>query len=268
MRTKSLKVGVPLETDDVLANLSIQSGGNNWECRSALRVKSVGDGTEYNDKYAQNSRLATVAIARKDAKGPDYALNIYDEGTARGLFSVAYDGQCWLYHNKLNCRFADFGAYDSNNLAVVRASRFDNSDVPICQILEWGDNGKEVRKSSLEIYRREDSKFIGSAFGVRDYKNGVVCDCNYEGVLRSKLLKVEGLHSGYISANHIHKQGQNTFVRNDKYKFLPTLLVQEDGTGIGSASLLFEKYVPSDAVNAIQIKNDNSTRLAITYNAI
>lgn len=92
-----------------------------------------------------------------------------------------------------------------------------------------------------------------------------MCDVDFEGILRSKKLKVEGLHSGYLNATHIHKQGQNTFVRNDAFKILPQLLVQESGQGIGSASLLFEKYAPSDAVNAIQIKNDNSTTFAIDY---
>lgn len=136
MGTKFLKVGVPLETDDEKANLTVLSGGDNWECRSAFTIKSVGDGTAYNDKYAENSRLATVEIARKDDKGPDYAFNVYDEGTARGLFSIAYDGQAWLYHNKLNSRFIDVGAYDTANNAVFRASRFDATDVPICQLLE------------------------------------------------------------------------------------------------------------------------------------
>ena len=52
---------------------------------------------------------------------------------------------------------------DSNNEAILRASRFNNTDVPIVQILEWGDNGKSTRKPSLELLRHADSKFIQSA---------------------------------------------------------------------------------------------------------
>ena len=50
----------------------------------------------------------------------------------------------------------------------------------------FGDKGKTTRKPSLELFRRADSKFINSAIGIRDDKNGVVCDIDYEGILRNQ----------------------------------------------------------------------------------
>ena len=241
--------------------------------KNNLVLYELGDASQ----NAEGPQRASLLITRVDTKGPEFSVQVQCEELGSVLSLPYSPNDKALFNCSLECdktleaKYTDLGSYDSNKKAVQRISRVSKDDnMPIVQIYELGNTGKDVNRASLELYRNALAEYSyyameiwnGSTSNLKiDYNGKLICN------------NIDNLYHFSVGGETL--LGANSFA-NNPYPSVCTItkkdlnatvltVIENLANSGATASSVWCRKAPSMQPAAIKIIDDTTAEIELNY---